>query len=155
MLNILSSSCQEVVQEVTSVAVEDASIRSDPAGASGLRIGELSRRVGVTPEVLRAWERRYGVLQPRRSQSGQRLYTAADEARVRQMLGHMEGGYAPAVAARLAPAPAAAEPAQAVPGPADLAALCDQLRRALHGLDEAGAEAALDRLLAGFALDTV
>jgi DNA-binding transcriptional MerR regulator len=140
--------------------VEDASIRSRPPGASGLRIGELSRRVGVSPEVLRAWERRYGVLQPRRSQSGQRLYTAADEARVRQMLGHMEGGYAPAVAARLATVPAAAEPpaaqpAESVPSPADLAALSADLRGALHRLDEAGAEAALDRLLAAFALDTV
>ena len=141
------------------VAVEDASIRSGSPPAPGLRIGELGRRVGVTPEVLRAWERRYGVLQPRRSRSGQRLYTPADEARVRQMLGHMERGYAPAVAARLATAPAAAaapEAAAAAPlEPADLAALSDQLRTALLGLDEAGAEAALDRLLAAFALDTV
>ena len=30
----------------------------------GVRIGELSRRVGVAPETLRAWERRYGVLTP-------------------------------------------------------------------------------------------
>ncbi|MET0564612.1 MAG: MerR family DNA-binding transcriptional regulator, partial [Gaiellaceae bacterium] len=27
-----------------------------------LRIGELSRRVGVSPELLRAWELRYGLL---------------------------------------------------------------------------------------------
>ena len=58
-----------------------------PPGA-GLRIGELSRRVGVTPDVLRAWERRYGLLRPRRSRAGQRLYTSSDETRVRQMLGH-------------------------------------------------------------------
>ena len=31
-----------------------------------LRIGELSRRVGVSPELLRAWERRYGLLHPAR-----------------------------------------------------------------------------------------
>jgi MerR family transcriptional regulator, light-induced transcriptional regulator len=149
------------VQEVTCVAVEGSSIRPDrTAGGPGLRIGELSRRVGVTPEVLRAWERRYGVLQPRRSRAGQRLYTAADEARVRRMLGHMQGGYSPAVAARLAVAPAPegarAETAPApAPPPADLAGLRDELRDALHGLDESGAEAALDRLLAAFALDTV
>src|SRR3954447_22839835 len=148
-----------MVEEVTSVAVEDASIRSDSPPASGVGIGELGRRVGVTPEVLRAWERRYGVLQPRRSRSGQRLYPPADEARVRAMLGHMEGGYSPAVAARLATAPAAveAEPAATAPTaePADIAALSEELRGALHRLDEAGAEAALDRLLAAFALDTV
>ena len=32
--------------------------------ATGLRIGELSRRTGVNPAVLRAWERRYGVPAP-------------------------------------------------------------------------------------------
>ena len=44
-----------------------------------LRIGELSRRVGVSPELLRAWELRYGLLQPTRSTGGFRLYSAADE----------------------------------------------------------------------------
>jgi hypothetical protein len=36
-----------------------------PMNALGpLRIGELSRRAGVSPELLRAWERRYGLLRP-------------------------------------------------------------------------------------------
>jgi DNA-binding transcriptional MerR regulator len=126
-----------------------------PRGA-GLRIGELSRRVGVSPDVLRAWERRYGLLRPQRSRSGQRLYTAADEARVRAMLGHMERGYAAAVAARLAVAePAARETEPRGAGPADLPGMARELRSALHGLDEARAEAVIDRLLAAFALDTV
>ena len=29
-----------------------------------LRIGELARRTGVGTELLRAWERRYGLLAP-------------------------------------------------------------------------------------------
>ncbi len=33
-----------------------------------MRISELSRRVGVPSDTLRAWERRYGLLQPRRTQ---------------------------------------------------------------------------------------
>jgi DNA-binding transcriptional MerR regulator len=134
----------------------------------GLRIGQLSRRVGVTPDVLRAWERRYGVLRPQRSRSGQRLYTSADEKRVREMLGHMERGYSPAVAARLAAAEspaesaaaesaAAAASAPAAQGAATgrLAGLAAELRAALLGLDEARAEEVIDRLLAGYALDTV
>jgi MerR family transcriptional regulator, light-induced transcriptional regulator len=161
---------------------------SAPAGApgpappgAGLRIGELSRRVGVSPDVLRAWERRYGLLRPRRSRSGQRLYTRGDEDRVREMLGHMERGYSAAIAARLAAAAPSAPPGRAgseasalgpavtpaapADGPwpveprpvttADLDALAADLRTALHGLDEARTEAVLDRLLAGFALDTV
>ena len=31
-----------------------------------LRIGELSKRSGVSPQLLRAWERRYGLLRPTR-----------------------------------------------------------------------------------------
>ena len=46
-----------------------------------LRIGALSRRVGVSPELLRAWEQRYGLLQPLRSRGGFRLYSQADEER--------------------------------------------------------------------------
>jgi DNA-binding transcriptional MerR regulator len=146
------------------------------ATGTGLRIGELSRRVGVTPDVLRAWERRYDLLRPQRSRAGQRLYTDADEARVRRMLEHMDRGYSPAVAARLAaqapppPVPPGAATRPATAGgldadsrparpspvaPADLAGLADELRTALHALDEAAAESALDRLLAAFALDTV
>jgi methanogenic corrinoid protein MtbC1 len=175
-LNSLSKACQEAVQKVTFFAVDDSAPAGAPGPAppgTGLRIGELSRRVGVSPDVLRAWERRYGLLRPRRSRSGQRLYTRGDEDRVREMLGHMERGYSAASAARLAaeappappdragPAPPAAAPAvtpAAEPRPvttADLDALAAELRTALHGLDEARTEAVLDRLLAGFALDTV
>ena len=50
-----------------------------------LRIGELSRRSGVSPELLRAWERRYGLLQPTRSAGGLRLYSLDDLKRVREM----------------------------------------------------------------------
>ena len=38
-----------------------------PAPPSGFRIGELSRRTGVSAQLLRAWEHRYGLLQPARS----------------------------------------------------------------------------------------
>jgi MerR family transcriptional regulator, light-induced transcriptional regulator len=126
---------------------------------AGLRIGQLSRRVGVTPDVLRAWERRYGVLRPQRSRSGQRLYTSADETRVREMLGHIERGYSPAVAARLAasewPAPATTAGVPGAAPTADLSALAAELRAALLGLDEARAEDVIDRRLASYALDTV
>ena len=35
-----------------------------------LRIGEFARRVGVSPGLLRAWEHRYGLLQPVRTEGG-------------------------------------------------------------------------------------
>jgi len=67
-----------------------------------IRIGELSRRVGVSPGTLRAWERRYGILSPHRTESGYRLYTAEDEARIRELTRLQDEGVATAEAARLA-----------------------------------------------------
>jgi len=119
-----------------------------------LRIGALSRRVGVSPELLRAWEQRYGLLQPVRSAGGFRLYSTADEDRVRLMRRHLAAGVSAAQAARLAlteAAPDGGEEAQ----PGELARLSTELVAALDRLDEPGAHAALDRLLATFTLQTV
>ena len=66
-----------------------------------LRIGELSRRTGVSPELLRAWERRYGLLRPVRSQGGLRLYRPRDLERVLRMQQHLADGLAAAEAAGL------------------------------------------------------
>jgi MerR family regulatory protein len=57
-----------------------------------LRIGDLSRRLGVSDHVLRAWESRYGLLRPRRSPGGFRLYSEADESRVRRMQAYITEG---------------------------------------------------------------
>jgi DNA-binding transcriptional MerR regulator/mannose-6-phosphate isomerase-like protein (cupin superfamily) len=42
-----------------------------------LKIGDVARRVGVSPSVIRSWEN-LGLTRPRRSQSKYRLYTADD-----------------------------------------------------------------------------
>ena len=73
------------------------------AGRSGgHRIGEFSRRVGVNPEVLRAWERRYGLMKPVRSPGGFRLYSAEDADRVARMRQALDDGLSAAEAARAA-----------------------------------------------------
>ena len=71
-----------------------------PDGPPLLRIGELSRRLGVSDHVLRAWESRYGLLKPVRSAGGFRLYSEADALRVRQMQAHLARGLSAAEAAR-------------------------------------------------------
>lgn len=122
--------------------------------AGYLRIGEFSQRVGVTPERLRAWEKRYDLLTPDRSTGGFRLYSDTDVARVERMLAHLERGASAAEAARLArEAPAAVE--QAVAGPVRLDVEVARLRAALDGFDGARAHAVLDELLTTFALETV
>src|SRR5208282_4990779 len=42
-----------------------------------LKIGDVARRVGVSPSVIRSWES-LGLARPRRTQSKYRLYTADD-----------------------------------------------------------------------------
>ena len=44
------------------------------------KVGSLSRITGLSPVLLRAWERRYGLLHPERGPGGQRLYTDRDRA---------------------------------------------------------------------------
>jgi MerR family transcriptional regulator, light-induced transcriptional regulator len=43
----------------------------------------VTRRTGLSADLLRAWERRYEVVRPARSESGRRLYSDADLERLR------------------------------------------------------------------------
>ena len=120
----------------------------DDARTAGLRIGEVCRRVGITPDRLRAWERRYGLTVPQRSAAGYRLYSPADEARIRRMLGLLARGFAAAEAARIAGRDTL---------PAGSGRLAEDLRgdldAALRRLDGAAADEALDRLFAAEEID--
>ena len=131
-----------------------------------LRIGELARRTGASPELLRAWERRYGLLRPTRSQGGFRLYTASDEERIRRMREYLARGVAAAEAARLAmdaetPRTGAETSMPAVLAPETTGAAfplrvaADELAGALDRFDEEQAHAVLDRLLAAYRIETI
>ena len=119
-----------------------------------IRIGELSRRTGVSPELLRAWERRYGLFDPDRSPGRFRLYSDADVRRVEAMRAQLAGGLSAAEAARRVLGPA--EPASKVGR--DAAPVIDEpvreLRLALESFDDATAHAALDRLVASLSVET-
>ncbi len=116
--------------------------------AGALRIGEFARRVGVSPELLRAWERRYGLLQPIRSRGGFRLYTSEDAERVSRMKAALDEGLSAAEAARRALAHA-----RRSEGLLDDA--CERFLVAARRYDEAAAQSVLDEALSAFALDTV
>jgi MerR family transcriptional regulator, light-induced transcriptional regulator len=115
-----------------------------------LRIGELSKRSGVSPELLRAWERRYGLFRPTRSAGGLRLYSPADLERVRAMQHHLAAGMAAAEAAALVLRADSGDEAAASP-----AAARAELAEALDTFDEPRAQAILDRLLAVTTVDTL
>jgi len=115
-----------------------------------LRIGELSRRTGVSPELLRAWERRYGLLQPVRSQGGLRLYRPQDLERVLRMQQHLADGLAAAEAAGLV-----AEGESCSEGLAfDAARVRSELGAALEAFDESAAQSILDSVISTATLDT-
>ncbi|KPU57545.1 merR regulatory family protein [Pseudomonas fluorescens] len=57
-------------------------------------IREVARLTSVNPVTLRAWERRYGLIVPTRTESGHRLYSMTDIERVRSILGWIGRGVA-------------------------------------------------------------
>ncbi len=112
-----------------------------------LRIGEFSRRVGVSSELLRAWERRYGLLKPDRSPGGFRLYSPDDAARVARMRQGLGRGLSAAQAAE-----AAIEPESGDGGLAEDAAA--RLLQAIESFDEALVQGVLDDAFEAFGVET-
>ncbi len=124
----------------------------------GLRIGALSKRAGVSEHVLRAWESRYGLLSPKRSSGGFRLYSDSDVRRVQRMRAYLAEGLSAAEAARAV----LAEPTAAAPQPPDPVVVrmaeangAASLRAALDLLDERAAHVVLDQLFGALTIEAV
>jgi DNA-binding transcriptional MerR regulator len=65
------------------------------------RIGTVSRLTGLSADVVRVWERRYGAIKPQRSEGGSRLYSEADIVRLRRLRQAVELGHAIGQVAKL------------------------------------------------------
>ena len=102
----------------------------------------------MTPELLRAWESRYGLTRPVRSSGGFRLYTAADAARVERMRRGLDEGLSAAEAAHAALE--AERPSQGL-----LEDAAARLLAAIGRYDETAAHSVLDESLAAFGLEQV
>ena len=114
-----------------------------------ITIGELARRSGLSPDLLRAWERRYGLLKPRRTAANRRLYSLADEARVRLMQRRLAEGVPAAQAAELV-AGTRLTVAAGTTGRVDEREVREahaELRAALDAFAETAAQRVLERLL--------
>jgi len=92
----------------------------------GHGIAVVARRTGISQLLLRAWERRYGAVEPRRTPTGRRFYSDQDIAKLRLLrqltdAGHRIGDVAHLSVARLEelakdlPTPAAPAPRNAPP----------------------------------------
>jgi DNA-binding transcriptional MerR regulator len=122
------------------------------ADTGRLRIGQLRKRVGESPELLRAWETRYGLVTPERTPGGLRLYSRADEQRIRVMQHHIAAGLSAAEAARLTKLMVEADRDLGL-GPS-LTDIGLALEHNFDVLDEPGAQATLDHLFSSFSLDS-
>ncbi|QZY27768.1 DICT sensory domain-containing protein [Nocardioides coralli] len=61
-------------------------MQDEEDGDDTLSIGQLAAQAGVTPQLIRTWESRFGFPHPRRLASGHRRYARADIAAVRAVL---------------------------------------------------------------------
>ena len=48
-------------------------------------ISEVAKQFGVAESLLRYWEKEFGVLRPKRTGKGDRLYTKDDIAKIREI----------------------------------------------------------------------
>lgn len=81
----------------------DSKERVSPTdGGHRYRSGEAARLANMPPTTLRMWERRYGVIGPLKSESGQRLYSEDDVRRLVLLKALVRQGHAIGSVARLA-----------------------------------------------------
>ena len=131
-------------------------------------IRQAALRSGVSVPLLRAWERRYGIVEPARTASGYRLYDEESLERLRAMRLLVDDGWTPSAAAthlrgggdeivRAIVHPVGDTPVDAAdagrvdPAPALTEAFVDAAR----GMNEARLEAVLDEMFARGAFEKV
>jgi MerR family transcriptional regulator, light-induced transcriptional regulator len=120
-------------------------------------IGVVASRTGLTPDVLRVWERRYHAVEPQRTEKGQRLYSDEDVERLQLLQRATSQGRSIGQLVKLAAselrelvrsdnATTAPQPAADAPPPPHAAAYIElALERALR-LDADGLESLMRRL---------
>lgn len=139
----------------------DTAPEATPSTAPRHSIAVVSRRTGLNQLLLRAWERRYGVVAPGRTDTGRRLYSDLDIERLlllRRLTAadHRIGDIAAlplddlhALVAELPPAAAGAPrpfpPTATTPGAKTAAALLDEALVAVAALQPSQLENVLER----------
>ncbi len=111
-----------------------------------------AEKVGITASTLRAWERRYGIVRPDRTESGYRLYSTDDVNILGLMARLVEQGRPPSLAAAEARRQYI-RPTNGPDGPDP--ALIERLLEAAATFDGGGLASALDDMLALGPFETV
>ena len=79
----------------TEIAATALAALAPPSIASHLSIAAVERDTGLSKDVLRVWERRYGFPVPERDPNGERLYPLSQVERLRTIKRLMDAGHRP------------------------------------------------------------
>jgi DNA-binding transcriptional MerR regulator len=122
-------------------------------------IREVARVTGVNPVTLRAWERRYGLIQPARTESGHRLYSMTDIERVRSIVAWIDRGVSVSKIGKIL---AKTEPLKALAHiisddlvQADYQQRQQQVRRAVSAFDDVELDQVYGQIFSSYALPVV
>ncbi|MDP9526950.1 MULTISPECIES: MerR family transcriptional regulator [Pseudomonas] len=122
-------------------------------------IREVARLTGINPVTLRAWERRYGLIQPTRTESGHRLYSMHDVEAVREILGWIERGVAVSKVGKIMAKNRAAQVQVKAPlddpQQGEYGQWRDQLKLAVSAFDEELLERLYGQIFSSYALPVV
>ncbi|MBS4695216.1 MerR family transcriptional regulator [Aeromonas allosaccharophila] len=112
-------------------------------------IREVSRLTGVNAVTLRAWQRRYGLVQPARTEKGHRLYSEQDIRQIGEILSWLERGVSIGQVKGLLSEP------HAQPVSDHWQQTQEQFSQALLAFNQRKAEAELNDLLASYPFELV
>lgn len=130
----------------------------------GHPIAVVAERTGLSRDVLRAWERRYGAVDPSRTAGGQRLYSDHDIERFKLLAAatgrgrsiSLVAGYSTAQLVQVIAEDAAASPAPEAPeGWSRIQEVVDGALHAIRALDGDGLDGVLRRAMAGLGIAVV
>lgn len=122
-------------------------------------IKAVVQKTGIPADTVRAWERRYGVPQPQRTETGRRLYSEHDIVAIRWLRERTIAGMTISQAIQqlrsLGEEAFAEPPPEQHSGPRSPVALVAELLTALLAFDEAGANTVLSEAFALYRVEEV
>jgi DNA-binding transcriptional MerR regulator len=122
-------------------------------------IKAVVQKTGIPADTVRAWERRYGVPRPQRTETGRRLYSEHDIAAIRWLRERTAAGMTISQAIQqlrsLGEEAFVEPPPEQHSGPRSPATLVEELLAALLTFDEAGAQAVVSEAFALYRVEDV
>lgn len=143
----------ELSRVMTQIGRASTLLASDPTGQEELfPIREVSRLTGVNPITLRAWERRYGLIRPIRTESGHRLYSLADIETIRSILAWTERGVAVSKVGSILSRDAAKPEERSLAKAGEWGEWTAQMQRAVSSFDESRLDQIYGQLVSSYSL---